>query len=227
MSSSNQEKVARTGIKREAGYLYFFKAWRQKLPKDPASPPEMLADAGVKTEEGYIYSIDAEGDIVRIMTAAKRAEVPLTGSPVTFAQAFAPLAAHIGAPVFLQHENATAHLAAGSHALTVFDWPALADASRAALADRHLGELVLALGDGWHTKQVPLALIGGEPHPIPFDDLDQHLDGVLLLDLATGCVVHCPSPSHRTGKLFAPSTAVLSISTTSPPADEDEDDDDD
>jgi hypothetical protein len=54
MSSSNQEKVARTGIKREAGYLYFFKAWRQKLPKDPASPPEMLADAGVKTEEGYI-----------------------------------------------------------------------------------------------------------------------------------------------------------------------------
>jgi len=112
------------------------------------------------------------------------------------------------------------------HSLTVFDWHALADASRAALAERHLRELVLALGDDWHTTQVPLALIGGEPHPIPFDDLDQHLDGVLLLDLATGCVVHCPSPTHRAGKLFAASTAALSICTINAQHAEEDDGDD-
>ena len=70
-------KVARTGVDRESGYLYFLDkkgdvsrvqaqrgGGRQKRGKK-----ERIAKAGVEREEGFLYFIDKDGDVARVKMA--------------------------------------------------------------------------------------------------------------------------------------------------------------
>ena len=71
------EKVAKVGIKKQAGYLYFVdkkgNVARAKMSrggrKKGKAKVEMVAKAGVKKKSGYLYFIDKSGDI----SAAKMA----------------------------------------------------------------------------------------------------------------------------------------------------------
>ncbi|MBU4503030.1 MAG: hypothetical protein KKA79_10630, partial [Nanoarchaeota archaeon] len=66
-------KIAKLGIKREPGYLYFVdkKGDPARTPMARAGVrttrkgPETLAKASVKKEPGYLYFIDKQGDIAR------------------------------------------------------------------------------------------------------------------------------------------------------------------
>jgi hypothetical protein len=64
------KKVAKVGVKKEAGYLYFVdksgdvscaKMARGKNKKGGAT--KKVAKVGVKKESGFLYFIDKEGDI--------------------------------------------------------------------------------------------------------------------------------------------------------------------
>jgi len=65
------EKVAKVGVKRQDGYLYFIdKAGdisRVKMARGgkKGGKPEKAAKVGVKKEEGYLYFIDKAGDVSR------------------------------------------------------------------------------------------------------------------------------------------------------------------
>ena len=65
------EKVAKTGVKRQDGYLYFIdKAGdvsRVKMARGgkKGGKPEKVTKAGVKKETGYLYFIDKAGDVSR------------------------------------------------------------------------------------------------------------------------------------------------------------------
>jgi uncharacterized protein YcgL (UPF0745 family) len=65
------EKVAKVGVKRQDGYLYFIDkngdASRVKMARGgkKGGKPEKVAKVGVKKEEGYLYFIDKAGDISR------------------------------------------------------------------------------------------------------------------------------------------------------------------
>ena len=71
------EKIARLGIKREPGWLYFVnkKGDAARAPMARAGKrttrkgPETLAQASVKKEKGYLYFIDKQGDIARAKMA--------------------------------------------------------------------------------------------------------------------------------------------------------------
>ena len=70
------EKIARLGIKREPGWLYFVnkKGDAARAPMARAGVrtrkgPETLAQASVKKEKGYLYFIDKQGDIARAKMA--------------------------------------------------------------------------------------------------------------------------------------------------------------
>ncbi len=65
------KKVAKVGVKKQKGYLYFVdkkgnvaraKMSRGKNKKGRAKQ-EVVAKAGVKKEKGYLYFIDKQGDI--------------------------------------------------------------------------------------------------------------------------------------------------------------------
>ncbi len=65
------EKVAKAGVKRVDGYLYFIdKAGdvsRAKMARGgkKGGKPEKVAKVGVKKAEGYLYFLDKSGDVSR------------------------------------------------------------------------------------------------------------------------------------------------------------------
>lgn len=71
------EKVAKVGVKKEEGYLYFVDKQgdvsRVKMARagKKGGKPEKVAKAGVKKEEGYLYFVDKKGDISRAKMARR------------------------------------------------------------------------------------------------------------------------------------------------------------
>ena len=72
-----QQKVAKLGIKRESGYLYYLDK-NGDLARAPMAragqkggkkKPEVVAKAGVKREKGYMYFMDKDGDVARAKMA--------------------------------------------------------------------------------------------------------------------------------------------------------------
>ena len=68
------DKVARTGVKKEKGYLYFVRngdVWRAPLKRSGQSKgkAEKVADANVTAESGYLYFVDRDGDVGRTKRA--------------------------------------------------------------------------------------------------------------------------------------------------------------
>jgi hypothetical protein len=70
------EKIAKIGVKREPGYLYFLReseVWKTPMKRaggpSAAGKAEKVAAGNFKREEGYLYFLDANGDVAR----AKRA----------------------------------------------------------------------------------------------------------------------------------------------------------
>ncbi len=70
------EKVAKVGVKKVAGYLYFVdkhgdvsRAKMARGRKKGAGKIEKVAKAGVKKVKGYLYFIDSKGDISRAKMA--------------------------------------------------------------------------------------------------------------------------------------------------------------
>ncbi len=71
------EKVAKVGVSKQSGYLYFVdkrgNVSRAKMVrgggKKGKQKQETVAKAGVKKEKGYLYFIDGKGDISRAKMA--------------------------------------------------------------------------------------------------------------------------------------------------------------
>lgn len=69
------EKVERTRVRKEEGYLYFVDkkgdVSRAKMARagEKGGKPEKVASACVKKEPGYLYFIDKDGDISRAKMA--------------------------------------------------------------------------------------------------------------------------------------------------------------
>src|SRR5205823_1887393 len=70
------EKVAKLGVKREPGYLYFLRGsdvWMTPMKRaggpSAAGKAEKVASGNFKREEGYLYFLDGNGNVAR----AKRA----------------------------------------------------------------------------------------------------------------------------------------------------------
>lgn len=65
------EKVAKAGVKREEGYLYYVDKQgdvsRAKMARGgkKGGKPEKVAKIGVKKESGYLYYLDKKGDVSR------------------------------------------------------------------------------------------------------------------------------------------------------------------
>lgn len=65
------EKVAKVGVKRADGYLYFIDksgdVSRVKMARGgkKGGKPEKVAKVGVKKQDGYLYFIDKAGDVSR------------------------------------------------------------------------------------------------------------------------------------------------------------------
>ncbi len=67
------EKVAKVGVKKQDGYLYFVdrhgNVARAKMSrggrKKGKAKVEVVAKAGIKKQSGYLYFIDKTGDISR------------------------------------------------------------------------------------------------------------------------------------------------------------------
>jgi len=64
--------VAKVGVKKEKGYLYFVdkkgdvaRAKMARGGKKKGGKPETVAKVGAKKEAGYLYFIDKKGDIAR------------------------------------------------------------------------------------------------------------------------------------------------------------------
>lgn len=72
------QKVAKVGVKKEKGYLYFVdkkgnisRAQMARGGKKGGRASE-VAKAGVKKEKGYLYFVDKQGDISRAKMARGR-----------------------------------------------------------------------------------------------------------------------------------------------------------
>ena len=64
------QKVAKVGVKREAGYLYFLdkkgnvsRAKMARGKKKGKAKIQLVAKVGVKKKKGYLYFIDKKGDV--------------------------------------------------------------------------------------------------------------------------------------------------------------------
>lgn len=73
------EKVAKAGIKREEGFLYFVdkkgdisRAKMSRGKKKGKVKQEVVSKTGVKRESGYLYFVDKQGDVSRTMMARGR-----------------------------------------------------------------------------------------------------------------------------------------------------------
>jgi hypothetical protein len=71
------EKVARLGLQREPGYLYFFRGaelWRTRMKRAGQAAPggpeaERVAEGLFECEEGWHYFLDNHGDVSRVRRA--------------------------------------------------------------------------------------------------------------------------------------------------------------
>jgi len=66
------EKIAKAGVKRERGYLYFVdkkgniaRAAMSRGKKSGKAKQEVVAKLGVTKERGYLYFVDKAGDVSR------------------------------------------------------------------------------------------------------------------------------------------------------------------
>lgn len=65
------EKVAKAGVKREDGFLYYIDKQgdvsRAKMARGgkKGGKPEKVVKVGVKKESGYLYYLDKKGDVSR------------------------------------------------------------------------------------------------------------------------------------------------------------------
>ena len=74
------EKVARVGVRRQEGWLYFVDrrgdVSRAKMSragrKRGRTKTETVAKAGVKKQKGYLYFVDKQGDVSRAKMARGR-----------------------------------------------------------------------------------------------------------------------------------------------------------
>lgn len=72
-----QQKVAKLGVKRESGYLYYVDKdgdlarapMARAGQKGGKKKPEKVAKAGVKREKGWMYFMDKDGDVARAKMA--------------------------------------------------------------------------------------------------------------------------------------------------------------
>jgi len=69
------QKVAKVGVKKEKGFLYYLdkkgNVSRAKMARagKKGGKPEMVAKAGVTRAAGYLYFIDKQGDVARAKMA--------------------------------------------------------------------------------------------------------------------------------------------------------------
>ena len=70
------EKVAKVGVRKEDGYLYFVnkggdvaRAKMARGRKGKAGKTEVVSKVGVKKQSGYLYFVDKHGDISRAKMA--------------------------------------------------------------------------------------------------------------------------------------------------------------
>jgi hypothetical protein len=72
------EKVAKSNVKKEKGYLYYLdkngNVARSKMARggNKGGGAEVVAKTGVKRQEGYLYFIDKNGDVSRAKMARGR-----------------------------------------------------------------------------------------------------------------------------------------------------------
>ena len=74
------EKVAKAGVKKEGGYLYFIDKqgdisramMARGRKKGKKGKPEKVARAGVRKEKGFLYFVDGKGNISRAKMARGR-----------------------------------------------------------------------------------------------------------------------------------------------------------
>jgi len=72
------EKVAKAGIKREKGYLYYLDKQgdisKAKMARGgkKGGKPSKVEKLGVKRAEGYLYFIDKQGDVSRAKMARRK-----------------------------------------------------------------------------------------------------------------------------------------------------------
>lgn len=65
------QKVAKAGVKRQKGYLYYLDKQgdisRAKMARggSKGGRPQKVKKVGIKREDGYLYFIDKQGDISR------------------------------------------------------------------------------------------------------------------------------------------------------------------
>ena len=63
------EKVAKVGIKREKGYLYYIdkqgdvSCAKMARGAKKGGSPKKVAKVGIKRKEGYLYFLDKKGDV--------------------------------------------------------------------------------------------------------------------------------------------------------------------
>lgn len=71
------QKVEKTGVKREEGYLYYIDKQgdvsRAKMARGgkKGGKAEKVKKVGVKKEKGYLYFLDKQGDVARAKMARK------------------------------------------------------------------------------------------------------------------------------------------------------------
>ncbi len=72
------EKVAKAGVRKEGGYLYFVDK-HGDISRAPMARgrkgqgrPEKVASVGVRKEKGYLYFVDKHGDVSRAKMARGR-----------------------------------------------------------------------------------------------------------------------------------------------------------
>jgi hypothetical protein len=77
------EKVAKVGVKREAGYLYFLRGsdvWKTPMKRSggPAAAGKavLVAKADFERDEGYLYFLDSKGDVSRAKRAVPQPPTP-------------------------------------------------------------------------------------------------------------------------------------------------------
>ena len=72
------EKVSRTGVSKEKGFLYYLdkngNVSRSKMARGASKGgnAEVVANAGVTRETGWLYYIDKDGDVARSKMARGR-----------------------------------------------------------------------------------------------------------------------------------------------------------
>ena len=72
------EKVKRTGVKKESGFLYYLdksgNVSRSKMARggEKGGNAQVVSNAGVAREKGWLYFIDKDGDVARAKMARGR-----------------------------------------------------------------------------------------------------------------------------------------------------------